>query len=191
MPGHSFSYRLVTNAQSMENQQAISNKLDEFLWAQGFKVSSVEAGMVTREQNTAGLNIVVIFLLMMAFLTAFVGGIGLAGTLGMNVMERTREFGVMRAIGAADLEIIKTVVIEGMMIGLISWILAIFLSFPISYLLLTIVGQAMINRVLPAAYTTQGFAIWLVMVLALAVVSSILPARSASRLTIREVLAYE
>ena len=191
MPDQSFSYRLVTDAQSMENQVAISNKLDQFMLAQGFKVSNVEAGLVSREEYGQGLNIVVIFLLTMAILTAFVGSIGLAGTLGMNVMERTREIGVMRAIGAADLDILKTVVIEGMMIGLISWILAIFLSFPISYLLRTIVGQAMINRAMPAAYTIQGFAIWLVLVLALAVMSSILPARSASRLTIREVLAYE
>jgi putative ABC transport system permease protein len=40
-------------------------------------------------------------------------------------------------------------------------------------------------------YTLEGYAIWLALVLALSAVASILPARNAARLTIREVLAYE
>jgi putative ABC transport system permease protein len=83
----------------------------------GYPVSDVEAGMVTREQSGQGVNILIVFLLIMALLTAFVGSIGLAGTMGMNVLERTREIGVMRAIGATDLTIIKSVVIEGVFIG--------------------------------------------------------------------------
>ncbi|MCP5101618.1 MAG: FtsX-like permease family protein, partial [Chloroflexi bacterium] len=120
-----------------------------------------------------------------------VGSIGLAGTMGMNVLERTREIGVMRAIGAVDLEIIKSVVIEGMMIGLISWSMAVVLSFPISSVLLNIIGQAMLDGEIPLKITMDGFLIWLGVVILLSVVASIVPARSAARLTIREVLAYE
>ncbi len=69
------------------------------------------------------VNILIVFLLSMALLTAFVGSIGLTGTMGMNVLERTREIGVMRAIGAVDLAIVKSVVIEGVFIGMISWAL--------------------------------------------------------------------
>jgi putative ABC transport system permease protein len=109
----------------------------------------------------------------------------------MNVLERTREIGVMRAIGAVDLEIIKSVVVEGIMIGLISWTAAVVLSFPISFLLLRIIGTAMINSVMPLSITPSGMLIWLGSVVVLSVVASILPARNAARLTIREVLAYE
>jgi len=77
------------------------------------------------------------------------------------------------------------------MIGLISWIFAVFLSFPISLLLLRIIGEAMVNAALPTAFTWVGAVIWLGVVLALSVVASLMPARNASRLTIREVLAYE
>ena len=129
--------------------------------------------------------------LVMAVLTAVVGSIGLMGTMGMNVLERTREIGVMRAIGAVDLEIIKSVVVEGVMIGLISWVIAVGLSFPISVGLLRIVSQAMIGSEMPLYLTPLGFGIWLLVVLILSVAASILPARSAARLTIREVLAYE
>ena len=72
----------------------------------------------------------------MALLTALVGSIGLTGTMGMNVLERTREIGVMRSIGAVDQEIMRTVIVEGMLIGSISWILGALLSFPITYLVI-------------------------------------------------------
>jgi putative ABC transport system permease protein len=146
---------------------------------------------VTRQQQSQGMNILVIFLLTMALLTAIVGSIGLMGTMGMNVLERTREIGVMRAIGAVDGEIIKSVVIEGMMIGLISWAIAVVISFPISFFLLRIISTAMIDTEMSLKITGSGFVIWLAVVIILSVIASMVPARNAARLTIREVLAYE
>lgn len=97
----------------------------------------------------------------------------------------------MRAIGAVDGEIIKSVVVEGLMIGLISWAAAILLSFPISYVLLRIIGEAMIKSDIPLSITGNGMLLWLGVVIVLSAVASMLPARNAARLTIREVLAYE
>jgi putative ABC transport system permease protein len=191
LPGQTSSFRMVAGARTLETQKALSGVVDDYMRDLGYNVSDVEAGLVTRQDNSQAINILVIFLLMMALLTAFVGSIGLAGTMGMNVLERTREIGVMRAIGAVDLDIIKSVVVEGALIGLISWAFAVVLSFPISYALLYIVGNAMIQAVMPMALTPWGFIIWLGVVLALSVVASMVPARSAARLTIREVLAYE
>jgi putative ABC transport system permease protein len=124
-------------------------------------------------------------------LTAMVGSIGLTGTMGMNVMERTREIGVMRAIGATDRQIMKTVMIEGMIIGVISWVLAVIVSFPITVLLNRIISLAIFNSPSQFVLNPLGFFIWLGLVLLLSAVASVLPARNAARLTIREVLAYE
>lgn len=190
-PGQTASYRVVGTDQTLAGQQALGAELDEYLRFRGYNIDTIEAGLVTREENGQAINILIAFLLTMAILTAVVGSIGLAGTMGMNVLERTREIGVMRAIGAVDLEIIKSVVVEGVMIGLISWVIAVVLSFPISYLLLNIIGNAMINAGVPLSITLQGFVVWLLVVLTLSVIASILPARNAARLTIREVLAYE
>ncbi|UCC54065.1 MAG: ABC transporter permease [Anaerolineaceae bacterium] len=190
-PGVAATFRMEADATNMEEQQAISTAIDDRLRAAGIKVSNVEAGLVTRQQQSQGMNILVIFLLIMALLTAVVGSIGLMGTMGMNVLERTREIGVMRAIGAVDGEIMKSVVVEGMMIGLISWAVAVILSFPISFFLLRIISTAMIDTEMSLKITGIGFIIWLGVVVLLSVVASMVPARSAARLTIREVLAYE
>ena len=191
LPNQSFSYRLVGEEATLEFQQQLANNIDTSLRDQGYKISNIEAGLVTQQENAQGIDILINFLLLMALLTAFVGSIGLTGTMGMNVLERTREIGVMRAIGATDLEIIKTVVIEGAMIGFISWLFAIVISLPISYGLLYIVAVSLVDSQLPLIITPQGYAIWLGVVMALSVIASMLPARNAARLTIREVLAYE
>ena len=189
--GTTASYRVVTDEETQERQEQVSTDLNRILREQGYKVSNVEAGLITRQQNGQAMNILVIFLLTMAILTAIVGSIGLMGTMGMNVMERTREIGVMRAIGAVDGEIIKSVVVEGLVIGLISWEVAVVLSYPISYALLNLISTAMVDASMPLRINWQGFILWLVVVIILSAIASVVPARSAARLTIREVLAYE
>jgi putative ABC transport system permease protein len=111
--------------------------------------------------------------------------------MGMNVLERTREIGVMRSIGAADREIMRTVIVEGVIIGGISWLLGSLLSLPFTYLLSDIISLAIFGSPITVNFTAAGFIIWLLVVLALSALASILPARNAARLTIREVLAYE
>jgi putative ABC transport system permease protein len=191
MQGQAFSFRVITEDHSLAGQLFVGNFLGDYLKARGFDVAGVAAGQQTQEDNAQSINIMVIFLLMMALLTAVVGSIGLTGTMGMNVLERTREIGVMRAIGAVDLEIIKTVVIEGIMIGWITWLIAIVVSFPISSALLNIISTAMMGSDIRLTFTMQGIAYWFGVVTALSFLASILPARNAARLTINEVLSYE
>lgn len=97
----------------------------------------------------------------------------------------------MRAIGAATGSIMQIIVVEGVLIGLISWLQAALLSLPLAKLLADQVGKAFVDAPLTFGFSTAGVALWLVIVVLLAVVASFLPARTASRLTVREVLAYE
>jgi putative ABC transport system permease protein len=106
-------------------------------------------------------------------------------------MERTREIGVMRAIGASDGILMRMVLAEGLVICLLSWVLGSLLAFPISKLMSDTVSLALFDAPSDFGFTLTGFVIWLGVVLALSVLASLMPARSATRLTIREVLAYE
>jgi putative ABC transport system permease protein len=185
------SFRIVTHEHDSASQQALSRRIDQYLRDGNYLVGSVRSGNTLRASASQGVNTLIVFLLIMAILTAFVGSIGLTGTMSINVLERTREIGVMRTIGAVDHVIMQSVIIEGLVIGLITWLLAIGLSFPISSLLLEIIGKAMLGSSLALTYTPLGILVWLGVVIALSVFASIMPARNAARLTINEVLAYE
>ncbi|MCB2178341.1 ABC transporter permease [bacterium] len=187
----SSSYRLVTTQHDRAFQEAKAEELDRTFRDRGFSVRLAEPGMASIDQATEYLNTVVVFLLIMAILTAVVGSIGLTGTMSMNVMERTREIGIMRAIGADDRAVMRTVIAEGVVVGMISFVLSVILSIPITYLFSTIVSVAVFNSPMQVLFTYEGFAIWLALILALSTVASIVPAQNAARLTIREVLAYE
>ena len=191
MPNQATSYRIITEDHDSTSQQALTQRIDRSLTDRNFAVQSVQSGFQLRTSATKAVNILVIFLLIMAILTAFVGSIGLTGTMSINVLERTREIGVMRTVGAVDTVIMQSVIIEALVIGLITWILAIGVSFPISSLLLRIIGEAMAGSAMTLSFTPLGILLWLVVVIFLSVFASIMPARKAARLTINEVLAYE
>jgi putative ABC transport system permease protein len=144
-----------------------------------------------REQSAVLFNIITSFLFSMAVLLAAVGGLGLMGTMSLNVLERIREIGVMRAIGASDETVLQIVLVEGVLIGLLSWAAGLLLALPLSRFLSTAVGMQFLQIPLHTTFSIKGVFIWLVLVIALSAIASYLPALRASRLTIREVLAYE
>jgi len=113
------------------------------------------------------------------------------GTMTMNVLERTREIGVMRSIGAVNSSIMQLVVVEGMIIGLISWVLGALFSIPITHAMDYLLGVSLVNVPLDYNFSMQGLIIWVVVVIVLSSLACILPARNAVRLTVRDVLAYE
>jgi len=191
LPNQANSFRLIATVESRAELLALNRYIDQYLADKGYAVQNVELGEVMRENASLGVNTLVIFLMIMAILTAFVGSIGLTGTMSINVLERTREIGVMRTIGAVDFVIMQSVIIEGLVIGLITWLLAIGVSFPISNALLEIIGQTMSGSTFDLHFTPTGITIWLGVIIVLSIIASIMPARNAARLTINEVLAYE
>jgi putative ABC transport system permease protein len=191
LANRSFSYRVVTVDHSPAYQQAMSEKLDAFFREQGFHLREARTGLSTLKTASESLNILVTFLLIMALLTALVGSMGLTGSMSMNVLERTREIGIMRSIGAGNRAITTMVIVEGMLIGSISWLIGVIVSFPITYMLTNIISVTIFHSSIPVHFTFEGFGLWLVVVIILSAIASLLPARNAARLTIREVLAYE
>ena len=191
MPGQSYSYRIRLSDTSPANEDRVAGQLKQLFESKGYTVGSVEKGYEIQKQQSTGTNILVSFLMSMALLIAAVGGLGLMGTMGMNVLERTREIGIMRSVGASNLTIVTMVVSEGMLIGTISWALGSLLSIPISMVLNTAVGLAFLFVPMDFVVSIQGFVYWLVIVWVISALASLLPALNAARLTVRDILAYE
>ena len=135
-------------------------------------------------------SITTTMLLALAVIVAVVGGIGLMGSLSISVVERTREIGVMRAIGARTPTIMGMFVMEGILQGLFSWAVAVPLSFLLAQPLANALGQAMFEANLDYQYSFGAVLAWLVIIVIISVVASILPARNATVISVRDSLAY-
>jgi putative ABC transport system permease protein len=183
--------RIATTAKDLAAQRQVATALEARFKQAGIPVGQLTLGEEWRKGQAATLDVFVYFLLVMAAMIAVVGGLGLTGTMSMNVLERTREIGVLRAIGASNGSVMRVVLVEGLLIGLISWVLAILLSFPVTLALDSGIGAAMFKSPLKFAFGWSGLVNWLAGVLVLAVLASIIPALRAVRLTVRDVLAYE
>jgi putative ABC transport system permease protein len=128
--------------------------------------------------------------MVMSGLIAAVGAIGLAGTLSINVLERRREIGVMRAIGASSPTIAGLFIGEGLILGLIAWVIAIPLSIPVGQVFATVIGQVIQFSVI-YQFSWDGAVTWLIIIVVLSILGSAVPAIRATRVSVRESLAYE
>jgi putative ABC transport system permease protein len=152
------------------------------------------ASTISDADLRAGLDghvlLLIVALVFTAVLMAIVGVLGLTSTMSTNVVERTREFGVMQTIGGTPQTVRWMVVSEGVFIGAMSWVLAITLALPLSAMVNALVGRMMFNMPLPLIIAPRTMLIWLAIVLGGSAVASAVPAWRASRLTVHETLAY-
>jgi len=183
--------RVATEQHSPAAQAAAAEALETQLKDTGFQVARVETKFQRQESVRLQFDILITFLLVMALLIAAVGGMGLMGTMSINVLERMREIGVMRAIGAATGSILQIVIVEGVLIGLISWTQGVLLGWPIGRLMSDQIGLAFVDSPLEFQYSVQGALLWLAAAVLIAAVASYWPAHNAASLSVREVLAYE
>ena len=131
------------------------------------------------------------FLIVMSAIVAAVGGLGLMTTMSLNVLERRREMGLLRAIGATPRMVWLMIVTEGVVIGFLSWVIAALLAWPISKLVGDMFVGALFQSGLDFTFAARGLVIWFVVSVVLSAVASFWPAWRAARVTVREALAYE
>jgi putative ABC transport system permease protein len=186
-----YSLRIITSQHDAATQRRINDQIQAAFEESGIQIRSTQLGAEFIESQKSQTDILVYFMLVMATLIAIVGGLGLMGTMSINVLERTREIGVMRAIGASNGDIQAIVITEGMVIGIVSWAISILISIPITNVLCYGVGMAILTAPMPAVYGASGVIAWLIFTIVLGTLASALPARRASRLTVKDTLAYE
>lgn len=129
-------------------------------------------------------------LLGLASMIAAVGGIGLSGTLAIGVLQRTREIGVLRAIGARSATIFNLFMLEGFLHGILAWLISIPVAYLLAEPLAKKLGQIMLELQLDFVFSTLSVGLWLAIILSIVVVASYWPARYATRIVVRDSLNY-
>lgn len=139
------------------------------------------------------LNIILIILALLAFLVLIVSALGMASATGINIIERAREIGVMRAIGATPKIIYNIFVTEGLLISGFSITLGLLLAAPLSYLASRFFGGLILgdNTTLDLTLSLSGLAITFFATFIFGWIASRVPARKAIQVSTREALSYE
>ena len=181
---------LRTTAHNAKAQLATGRTVEQELDSEGIALSSVRTSSEVRETEARGFHLIRMFLLSMVTVVSVVGGLGLAGTLAINVVERIREIGILRALGATNGTIVRILLAEALLLSFIAWLLATLLSIPVSRLLIYAI-ELLTDEPLPYTFAIASPLAWLGVMLLLATLASIIPARQATRIAVREALVYE
>jgi len=139
------------------------------------------------------LNIILTTVVLLSLSVLVVSALGMASATGINILERTREIGVLRAIGATPRMVFRLFVAEGMITSLAAIALGLALAWPLSGVAARFFGTLMLGEgaVLRYAFSAAGFWITLAATLAFGWLASRIPARRAVRVATRDALAYE
>ena len=185
------SLRLSLEHADEHSVAAVKTTLDRNLERLGMRARSSTSKADTRFSFDEHMVMIYVFLIVMSAIIGCVGGLGLMTTMSLNVLERRREMGVLRAIGATPRTVWAMVIVEGLVIGVLSWTIAALLAWPVS----KFVGDSLIGMMfrsgLDFTFEPLGLVIWLLVSIVLSALASFVPAWRASRVTVREALAYE
>jgi putative ABC transport system permease protein len=189
--GTANSLRLVLERNDDAAVQAVRARLEAELQKEGLRALNSSSKTERRYGFDQHMLMIYVFLVVMSCILAGVGGLGLMTTMSLNVLERRRELGVLRAIGATPRAVFWIVASEALAIALASFVLAAVLAWPISKALGELLLERMF-RITPAfAFEPMGLVVWLAVSLNLGAIASLAPAWQASRRPIREAISYE
>jgi putative ABC transport system permease protein len=167
----------------------IDRRLGEL--SQRFKRYQMGSGSSYREVKGAKeqSRILSLALYAMGLLIGAMGALGVLNTLTLNVLERRREIGVLRAIGAVDANLVQVFLTEGLALGLGGWVIGLAMGYPLGHLLLNLMQSVLfhIDYIFSPAMVLSS----LIFALALAALASLAPALGAARLRVGQVLRYE
>jgi putative ABC transport system permease protein len=189
-PPQANQLRIVTTRHDEPTRQAVADAVHRALTDVGIEVRSA-ASISRSEAISAGhLGPVILILLGVALPLGVVGAIGLASAMSANVLDRTREFGVMHAIGALPKVVRRIITAEGVFLALSSCLVAVIPTLGLTAVLGAGLGNLFFSAPLPYRISVPAILIWTAVVILSAVLATEAAATRASRLTVREALAY-
>jgi putative ABC transport system permease protein len=167
---------------------ALATRIDDTLSGNGYPAVITTAQQQV-QRNQSQFLIIYVLLYTVAGIVALVGAIGLFNTLAMSVLERRREIGILRAMGATGRKVAQVFWTEGVALGVVAWAIAIALGIPIAYGFVQLIGSLLAS--VPFAFDPLSLLWMLVFVVAVASVASLGPVWGAARVRIAQTLRYE
>lgn len=186
------SLLVVSSDKSYAAVVALKKQIEAILARSDFNVFAVMSHAERAQMIYNHLDIVLVMLIFLSLLVLVVSALGMAAAMGINVMERTREIGIMRAIGATPGNIVALITVEGMLTSGAGIAIGLLLAWPLSVLASAFFGTLIMGPMvmLENAWSVQGLIITVISTIVFARLASLLPARKALAVSSREALAY-
>ena len=140
-PDQANAVRVVLRQHDEKSITTITKDLEKALTDANIAVSINISENLLDNAVSGHVYILIVTLIAMSVLMAVVGVLGLVSAMGTSVLERTREFGIMRTIGGQTRIILRNIISEGIFIGLMSWFIAILLALPLSASVGNLIGN--------------------------------------------------
>jgi putative ABC transport system permease protein len=191
MKGKLNSTLIAFNSEKFPDMETNSSKLEQWFQSKKYPVSLVFRKDQYKDRVIDHLVVITTMLIMVTFLLIIVGGLGLITTMGINIVERIRELSILRAIGVTDKRLYQITITEGFVIGLMSWVLSVILSVPVSYYLGNKFFNIFFETTLNFNMSANGIVLWLAIILVFSAVAVLVPARNAAKQSVAEGLSYE
>lgn len=189
--GQTNMIRISYADRSKENAVNKNREVEALLEKENISVSSTIPVWLLRNAIAAHMKVLVNSLMAMAVLMGIVGSLALMSTMSMNILERTREIGVMRAIGATPQKIRNIVVWEGLSMGVLSIFIAVAFSLLLSLYVGLLIGNMAFRIPLPLTVSGLALGVWVLIIIIGSYVATLYSARRANKITTREALTYE
>jgi ABC-type antimicrobial peptide transport system permease subunit len=182
-------YFLITSLEdpTADELDHVINQINEMLLNAGIPAGFLNFVELTDEISTIFATFQAI-LSAVAGLIALVGALGLLTTLSMSVFERQKEIGVMRSIGAGSLTVATQFLTEGLVVGVIAWLVGLPLALLIEVLLLEITG---LGDTFPLTFPVTAAVVGLIGMLIITTIASLWPSLAAARKTVSDILRYQ
>jgi putative ABC transport system permease protein len=180
-----------TKMRDISEQRKISAVIEERFKATGIELADNLNILIYRKAMVDHLYLIVTFLAVIALLAVIAGGLGIATAIGINISERKREIGMLRAVGANSHQVISMILLEVLFMGLASWLIGAVISYPISIWVGNYFGQMFLHTNLYNDFSGSGSFQWLIIAIVVSLVSGFIPARNVSTSSLRKMLAYE
>lgn len=181
----------VIRAVTKGDRRAVVSAIEDSLFESG-TIPMIVFDRAELQESTSDHFVILLIVLGAAGTAALiVGGLGLAATVSINVVERSREIGVLRAIGGRDGKILRLFLLESGGLLLAAFTLSFAIALPLSWGVGMVLGKHGLHIAIPYRVSEIGIGIWLLAGLVVGVIATIVPVKGALRESVREVLAYE